>query len=708
MKRRIYLKSFILLILFMIVFVVGNFISSAAEDVTDYNGSKYKIISVNEENELYFGLKHNEYTAESSYINESSGTGVGRTLPNKFYSQNVNVLEVPNNNGVQVVHWSYLPSSSSKGWMTTTLTTMISNYETHNPGYKVLAAINGDFYDINANGAYGPLLKTIQGVCVSNGEVIKPIDSSGRVDSPLTMGFKNSGDSSNYLQGAKVEFTSNHILALYDENDNITEEIEIKHINELPVFGEVAVYFSYPTGRDNNVQGYQLVDIPGENSYICNTPIRLVPSTSTDLYAKGVLTEVTEAQTIQWGSFGIVTESTAIREKINNAAYVRVQKNVVGAYAGYSNIGCANFPLFNNGAMFHSWDTNREPRTIIGAKADGSIVMVTVDGRKKDLGYWGMTCDETAALMKHHGCVSAVNLDGGGSTAIVVRDKTGKLVTLNTPSDGALRSISDCYLVVVKEDNFKVESKSVTSNEITFSLDTTNVDFNEVTSIKCTLNGITKEVVDNKVTFDGLDSNKQYEYKFTYDTQTDNNIETMVVGSIFTAKQVPTFGELIAEVGTNKIVFTPNINDPDATLKYYRLFINDKREPYLEEPIEVSMDLTGLEKVEFDVLVAYDLNDGLGVVETTEKYVCILETGKVYLSGEEPDDPVDNPTDNPSDDPSDNPSDDPTDDPTDNPTDKPVDPNPSDKDSGCKKDVSMVIISLISLSSLLVLIRKRK
>ena len=39
---------------------------------------------------------------------------------------------------------------------------------------------------------------------------------------------------------------------------------------------------------------------------------------------------------------------------------------------------------------------------------------------------------------------------------------------------------------------------------------------------------------------------------------------------------------------------------------------------------------------------------------------------------------------------------------------EPSDPNPSDKDSGCKKDVSMVIISLISLSSLLVLIRKRK
>ena len=117
----------------------------------------------------------------------------------------------------------------------------------------------------------------------------------------------------------------------------------------------------------------------------------------------------------------------------------------------------------------------------------------------------------------------------------------------------------------------------------------------------------------------------------------------------------------------------------------------------------MTLDLTGLEKVEFDVLVAYDLNDGLGVVETTEKYVCILETGKVYLSGEEPDDPVDNPTDNPTDDPADNPADDPVDEPA----DEPVDPS-IDKESGCKKDISMVIVSLISLSSLLVLVRKRK
>ena len=697
--KNIYFKSFILFILSITLLFTGSIISYGEEVVTDYNGSKYKVVSVNEENEFYYGLKHTEYTAESSYINETSGTSIGRTLPNKFYSQNVNVLEVPNNSGLQVVHWSYLPSASSKGWMTTTLTAMISNYETHNPGYKVLAAINGDLFDMSLSKTdddCGPLIKTIRGVCVSNGEVIKATETTGQPAdiSPLPFGFKNSGDSSNYLQGAKIEFTPNHILALYDENDNIIEEIEIKHINETPVYGEVAVYFSYPTGLVNNAQGYQLVDIPGENAYVCNTPVRLVPSTAKDLYAKGELIKITETQTISWGSFGIVTESPAIQEKINNAAYVRVQKNVVGAYAGYSNIGCANFPLFNNGAMFHSWDTNRQPRTVIGAKADGSVVMVTVDGRKKDLGYWGMTCDETAALMKHHGYVSAVALDGGGSTAIVVRDKTGKFVTLNTPSDGALRSISDCYLVVAKEDSFKVSNQEVKSNEISFTLDTTNVDFDEVTSIKCTLNGITKEVVNNKVTFDGLESNKEYNYSFKYDTNSGKNIETMLVGSIRTIKTIPTFGELKAEVGTNKITFTPSIIDPDGSLEYYRLFINDKREPYLEEPIQVSIDLTGLEKLEFDVLVGYNLNDGLGMVETTEKYVCILKTGMVYLSGQEPDDPVDDPTD------------DPIDNPTDNPVDDPIDVPTEPEKSGCKKDLSVVIISIISLSGLLILLKK--
>ena len=101
-------------------------------------------------------------------------------------------------------------------------------------------------------------------------------------------------------------------------------------------------------------------------------------------------------------------------------------------------------------------------------------------------------------------------------------------------------------------------------------------------------------------------------------------------------------------------------------------------------------------KPHYVLTYCYNLEDGKGKIIVEEEKTLVLKE-------DEPANP-----DNPGDDPTDDPSDDPTDNPSDNPTDKPVDPNPSEKDSGCKKDVSMVIISLISLSSLLVLIRKRK
>ena len=705
MAKKVYLKSFSLFIICIIFLVAGGISVSADELITEHNGAKYHVTSVVEENYLYAGIKHTKHNAESSFANNTIDSHVGQTFANRYYPQSVNTIEIPNNGATKIVQWSYLPSTPDKGWLLTSVNIMATNYETHNPGYKVVAVINGDFFDINSEASYGPLLKSTRGVGVSDGEVIRAMDARGLEKNPLTIGFKNNGKSDNYVQGGKIEFSENHMLALYDEKGNIIEEIEVKYINQKPSSGEVAVYFSYPTGVDpvTKGQGYQLVDIPSDGAFICSEPIRVVPSSSTDLYAKGKVAKIDNSQSIPWGSFGLVTTNEEVRNKIEEAAYVRVQRNVIGDYAECTSIGGGVFPLLLNGKQYINQNAERHPRTMIGAKADGSIVMATVDGRQKDLGYYGMTGDELGATMQYYGCVSAVNLDGGGSTTIMIRDENDQFRVLNSPSDGSLRRDSNCYLVVAKDADFKVDSQEVTSDKITLNLDTTNVDFNEVTSIKCTLNGVTKEVVDNKVTFDGLDSNKLYKYSFSYDTLDKKDIEVMLYGNITTTKKIPTFGEIKAEVGTNKIVLTPNIDDLDETITSYVIKISDKEESYIGIPVEIPLDLTNLTKVEFDVLIAYDLNDGLGAIEITEKYVCILETGKVYLSGEEPDDPVDNPTDNPGDDP----TDDPTDNPVDDPTDKPETPS-DEKDSGCKKDASMVIISLISLSSLLVLIRKRK
>jgi exopolysaccharide biosynthesis protein len=83
----------------------------------------------------------------------------------------------------------------------------------------------------------------------------------------------------------------------------------------------------------------------------------------------------------------------------------------------------------------------RHPRTAVGARADGTLVLVTVDGRRPSESV-GMSIPELTDLMLELGCRHAINLDGGGSTTMVV---SGELV--NHPSGSAPRRNADAVLV---------------------------------------------------------------------------------------------------------------------------------------------------------------------------------------------------------------------------------------------------------------------
>jgi exopolysaccharide biosynthesis protein len=88
---------------------------------------------------------------------------------------------------------------------------------------------------------------------------------------------------------------------------------------------------------------------------------------------------------------------------------------------------------------------NRHPRTAIGTLKDGRVVLVTVDGRQPKVSV-GMTIAELSALMLELGSVDALNLDGGGSTTMVIK---GRVV--NNPSDATgERPVSDALLVFAR------------------------------------------------------------------------------------------------------------------------------------------------------------------------------------------------------------------------------------------------------------------
>lgn len=106
----------------------------------------------------------------------------------------------------------------------------------------------------------------------------------------------------------------------------------------------------------------------------------------------------------------------------------------------------------------------RHPRTAMGVTADGTIVVVTADGRTALAR--GLSLEELGEVLSALGCVDAINLDGGGSTtlwAAAYAAATGGSGIANHPCDNRRfdaageRAVADVVLlfgtrVVVVDD----------------------------------------------------------------------------------------------------------------------------------------------------------------------------------------------------------------------------------------------------------------
>lgn len=124
--------------------------------------------------------------------------------------------------------------------------------------------------------------------------------------------------------------------------------------------------------------------------------------------------------------------------------------NVLEAVASFGDI-------FEDGHARSDLDNStRASRTAIGIKADGTVVMMMVDGRQAPYSV-GMTMAEVGATMESLGCVQAVNLDGGGSSTFATQregeseNSTSAGLTLRCrPSDGYERKVSNTIMVLSK------------------------------------------------------------------------------------------------------------------------------------------------------------------------------------------------------------------------------------------------------------------
>ncbi|GAA0843116.1 hypothetical protein GCM10008915_43480 [Bifidobacterium pullorum subsp. gallinarum] len=104
--------------------------------------------------------------------------------------------------------------------------------------------------------------------------------------------------------------------------------------------------------------------------------------------------------------------------------------------------------LVQDGVVQQHTDPAVHPRTVVGTKADGSVVLFEVDGRQPGFSE-GLNYIELGEMLQELGVVNALNLDGGGSATFVARlpGETARKV-LNSPSDGGERKTANGILLV--------------------------------------------------------------------------------------------------------------------------------------------------------------------------------------------------------------------------------------------------------------------
>ena len=110
--------------------------------------------------------------------------------------------------------------------------------------------------------------------------------------------------------------------------------------------------------------------------------------------------------------------------------------------------------LIKNGEIKNTWRfeclpgdydvncANPDPRTAIGITADRRLVLFVCEGRDMTEGVKGYSTENVARILLDFGCTDAINLDGGGSSCLLVNGMETIL-----PSDGMQRSVGSCIYI---------------------------------------------------------------------------------------------------------------------------------------------------------------------------------------------------------------------------------------------------------------------
>lgn len=172
-------------------------------------------------------------------------------------------------------------------------------------------------------------------------------------------------------------------------------------------------------GAVAGVNGGAFFDDGTASSYVGSTPRGMVVSKGKIVFNDG---------TSYYGFVGLNEDNVLIVSTSINAQKVKDLRIRDGC--------CFGPVLVINGEIneaAYNQNSGYNPRTAIGQRADGTIILLCVDGRQ--VGSLGATYADLTDIMIEYGAVNAMNLDGGSSTVMCRRDpETNQLQVVNSYS----------------------------------------------------------------------------------------------------------------------------------------------------------------------------------------------------------------------------------------------------------------------------------
>jgi len=624
------INAFLLMFFSLLALISFAHVEAAVGDIYEIGGAKYYAQEIVESTKMSYGVTQTREkgftsTTASGFDPDGIGPANGFVVAGQYYPQQVNFLEVPTSAGVKITTWANL---NNHRWTLTTVRNLIADYELKHEGWTVVAAINGDFFDISGSG-YLPYQTS--GAIVSDGNNYKTTSGG-------TVAFTNDGTANSLIGNQAVTRAQYLKLAVYDANGAIVSEFDVQKVNAAPGDNETAVYFANYDATKTIVPVDVIVS-PTSNGYFVDAAELALPNRPNDFYGKGAISSFA-SKTIAKGQFAIVTNNLDVAHSLGSGVTIRVQYEYTGAFAGVNDVCGGGATIMRNGALDAADDRNRHPRTVVGKRADGTVVMMVVDGRQSNIDMYGATYPELAAIMASRGCVDAYNLDGGGSSTMVIREGEN-LRVLNSPSDGRERTDSNCILIVTREPEMEYELLEKTETSLSFKLNILEAYTHKIDKVLVRVNAQTQEVVDGEVTFTGLRPNKEYKVDVYYKTPSGVIYTMTFFDYKTTMKRAPEFFIVNLTESQTSYTFEPEFFDLDiaTNLLIAKLYVNETEYTFVDGLLTLEKAaITSLDSVR----LVYTVDIGNGPIEiiinnphfySTMALNEIIDGQKAFVSG---------------------------------------------------------------------------